>query len=69
MARREPDQFMTMGQASAAYDVSRITLWRAVRAGKLEAFESGRDRRERLLRRADIEAFVAPRPVGKKVAG
>ncbi len=51
---------LTMGQTAELLGVSRATLWRAIRAGRIEKVEiySGAFR----LRRADILALVGSRP-------
>jgi len=64
--------FLTLQEAADVMGVSRFKLWRLVRDGKLVAHQSERDRREKLVRRADVEAVIKPRPIAldpaKKVA-
>lgn len=55
-------EFMTIKQAAEALGVDRVTIWRRIRSGELEVFQSQVDRRERLVRRADIEAMLRPVP-------
>jgi excisionase family DNA binding protein len=64
------DSFMTLGEAAEALGVSRATLWRRVQAGEIIAFQSQRDRRQKLVRRSDIEALMKPTAIepGKEVA-
>lgn len=55
------DDFLTVADVAARLQVSRQTIWRWIRAGKLETYSSMRDQRERLIRVADVEALIAPR--------
>ena len=58
-----PGEFLTIQEAADEMKVSRVKLWRWIRDGKLVAHQSGRDLREKLVRRADIEALLAPTPI------
>ncbi len=60
------DEFMTIKEAAEVLGVSRVTIYRRVKAGELEAYQSRADRRERLVRRADIEALLRPEGVESK---
>ncbi|MDP9364858.1 MAG: helix-turn-helix domain-containing protein [Chloroflexota bacterium] len=66
------DEFVTMREAQEILGVSKFTMWRLVREGKLAAFQSEVDRREKLIRRSDLEGLRQPRPIpageAKKVA-
>jgi hypothetical protein len=55
------DEYVTMTEARDILDVSRFKLWQLVKEGKLETFRSELDRREKLIRRADLEALRQPR--------
>jgi len=57
------DEMLTLGQAAEEYGMSRQKLWRWVRAGRLVAYQGGRDLRERLVRRADLDRLFAPTPM------
>jgi excisionase family DNA binding protein len=57
------DEYLTVQQAAELMGVSRWTLWRRIRAGELRAYEAGIDRRVRLVKRADVEALMRPRPI------
>ncbi len=57
------NDFLTLQEAADLMGVSRFKLWRLVREGKLVAHQSERDRREKLVRRADIESLLTPRPI------
>lgn len=54
------NEFVTMAEAAEMLGVSKATMWRRVKSGEIEAFESQQDRRRKLVRRADIEALSAP---------
>lgn len=57
------DDFVTMKEAQEILGVSKFTVWRLVRDGKLTAYQSEVDRREKLVRRGDLEALRKPRPL------
>ena len=58
--------YLSLTAAAELMNVSRFTMWRLVKDGKLRVYESERDRREKLVRRADVEALVRPRPARTK---
>ncbi len=60
------DEYMTIKEAAKALGISRATIYRRVKAGELEAYQSRADRRERLVRRADIEALMRPETLESK---
>jgi excisionase family DNA binding protein len=51
------ENFMTLTAAAEALDVSRFKISRLIRDGDLQAFVSPLDRRQRLVRRSDVEAL------------
>ncbi len=51
------EQLMTLTEAAEALGVSRFKISRLVREGAIRAFVSPLDRRQRLVRRADVEAL------------
>jgi excisionase family DNA binding protein len=57
------DDFLTLQQAADLMRVHRITVWRLVRDGKLRMYKSETNRRVKLVKRADIEALMRPRPI------
>lgn len=57
------NEFMTINEAADRLGVTRITIWRRIKDGDLEAFQSQSDRRERLVRRAAVEALLRPTPI------
>ena len=66
------DDFLTLQQAADLMRVHRITVWRLVRGGKLRMYQSETNRRVKLVKRADVEALMRPRPIenaeGKEAA-
>ena len=54
------DEYMTIGEAATALDVTRTTIWRRIKGGALDVFQSQADQRERLVRRVDVEALKRP---------
>ena len=57
---RPPEGFLTMAQAQAALGISKPTLQRMVRAGRLEVYEDPRNQRVRLVRVGDVERLSQP---------
>ena len=57
------EEFVTMREAQEILGVSNFTVWQMVRDGRLQAFRSGVDRRKKLIRRADLDALMAPKPM------
>ncbi len=51
------DEFLTLTAAAELIDVSRFKISRLIRDGDLQAFVSPLDRRQRLVRRRDVEAL------------
>ncbi len=56
-------EFLTIQEAADEMKISRVKIWRWIRDGKLVAHQSGRDLREKLVRREDVEALLAPTPI------
>jgi excisionase family DNA binding protein len=53
---------MTLSQAAEHLGVTRYTIQRLMRSGEIQAFVSPLDRRQRLLRREDVERLREPVP-------
>lgn len=54
------NEFVTMAEAAEMMGISKATMWRRVKAGEIQAYESQVDRRRKLVRKRDIEAMIAP---------
>jgi excisionase family DNA binding protein len=50
-------ELLTLTEAAAALKVSRFKVSRLIRDGDLQAFVSPLDRRQRLVRRSDVDAL------------
>jgi excisionase family DNA binding protein len=57
------NEFLTVQQAAEFMGVHRITVWRLVRDGKLQTFQSESNRRVKLVKRSDVEALMRPSPI------
>ena len=57
------DDFVTMQQAATLLGVSYVTVWRMVKAGKLQTYSSPINRRVKLVKRADLAALMTPQPI------
>jgi len=57
------EEFVTMREAQEILGVSNFTIWQMVKDGRLATFRSDVDRRKKLIRRSDLEALLAPKPV------
>ena len=66
------DDFITLQEAADEFGVNRVKVWRWIKGGRLVAHQSGRDLREKLVRRSDVEELLKPTPLSigeaKKVA-
>lgn len=56
-----------MHEAQDILGVSKFTMWRLVKDGKLTAYQSEVDRREKLIRRADLAALRQPKPMPAQI--
>jgi excisionase family DNA binding protein len=56
-------EYLTVQEAAELMGVSRFTVWRRIRAGELPVYQSGVDRRARLVKRTDVEALMRPHAV------
>jgi excisionase family DNA binding protein len=59
------DEFLTMEQAAELMGVSWHTIHRRIKRGELLAYQSGTDKRLRLVKRADVEKLMKPRPIAR----
>ncbi len=57
-------EFVPMKEAAARVGLSELALRRRVQEGRLPAYENPVDRRRYLIRLADLDRFLEPKPVG-----
>ena len=64
--------YLTMQEAMRLLGISRQTIWRLVRDGKLQTYQLETNRRVKLVKRTDVEALMRPRLIeideGKEAA-
>ena len=58
--------FLNARQAARYLAVSPTTLYKLINAGTLTTFRSELNKRDRLVRRADLDRLKSPQPVGEK---
>lgn len=58
-----PGEYLTLNEAAELMNVSRATLWRRMREGELQTYQSAQDRRVRLVKRSEVEELMRPRPI------
>ncbi len=56
-------ELITMTEAAARLGVSRITLSRLARDGRFARYENPLDRRQRLVREAEVREALRPKPL------
>jgi len=57
----DTNEYVTMTEAQEILGVSRFKIWQLVKEGRLQTFRSDLDRREKLIRRSDLETIGQPR--------
>ena len=65
---RPPAGYLTMAQAQERLGISKPTLQRMVRAGRLATYADPRNRRVRLVKADDVERLTQPVPEQGKAA-
>jgi excisionase family DNA binding protein len=53
-------EFVTVQEAARILGMGRATFWRRLREGVMPVYRSERDRRVRLVKRADVERMRQP---------
>lgn len=61
----ERPEFANIQDAAERFGISRFKIWRLVKDGQLTIYQSALDRREKLIRLAELEALVTPRPIDR----
>ena len=64
----DTDVMLTITEAAVRAGVSRITVWRWVRDGKITAYTRGGDGRQKWLRAGDVDEMMRFRPVAPSIA-
>ncbi len=62
-------EYLTLGQAAEYSRVSRVTIWRMVKEGRLPAYQDPRDRRVKLVKREELDEALRPVPLKVEVEG
>ena len=62
------DDYLTLSEAAEYLGISRVTVWRRIREGQLATYQASTSRRQKLLRRADLDYLRRPRRV-KRAGG
>jgi excisionase family DNA binding protein len=60
--------YLTLTEAARRLGVSRWTLYRRIDDGALSVYRSDRDRRVKLVKRADVEALATPQIASRETA-
>lgn len=60
------DDYLTLSEAADYLRVSRVTVWRRICEGKLATYQASTSRREKLVRRQDLDELKRPRPVARR---
>ena len=55
-------EYLTIREAALYLDVTRVTIWRWTKVGRLAVYLDPSDNRTRLLRKDDIDKLRTPRP-------
>lgn len=66
--RQTPEGYLTMAEARARLEVSKMTMAKMVRAAGVDTYQDPRDARIKLLKVEDVERMGRPIPVGKVAA-
>jgi len=59
----ERPEFANIQTAAELFGTSRFTIWRFIKDGKIDVYQSEADRREKLIRLDDLERLIRPRLV------
>jgi excisionase family DNA binding protein len=58
------EEYLNAREAARYLGISPTTLYRLINTGTLATFRSELDKRERLVRRADLDRLKSPEPLG-----
>ena len=60
---RDQSKYLSLSEAAKYLGVSRVTVWRRIRDGTLASYQASTSRREKLVRRRDLDELRRPRQV------
>ena len=60
------DDFVSLTEAARIMGVSRWTIYRLIKSGRLPTYEYPANRNVTLVKRADLEALMTPRPIERE---
>lgn len=63
---RVNSEFLNAREAARYLGVSPTTLYKLINSGTLTTYRSEVNKRDRLMRRADLDRLKAPQPIGEK---
>lgn len=55
--------YLTIAEAAQYLGISRVTVWRRVRDGTLPTYQASASKREKLVKRRDLDTLRRPRRV------
>ncbi len=58
-----PEEYLNLVEAAKFSGVSRVKLWRMVKAGRVPVYADPRDGRVKLVKRDELEAALRPVPL------
>ena len=61
-----PNDFIPLAEAARRLGVSEFTVRRRIASGELPAWSNPRDKRSRLVRVADLDAYAVPRRIAPR---
>jgi len=63
------DEYLNLVEAARYLGISRMTLYKLIREGKLPTFQSDLHQAVRLVRRADLDQLRQPKPADTPTRG
>ena len=63
--KEHEEKYLTLSEAAEYLAVSRVTVWRRIRDGTLQAYQASTSRREKLVKREDLDELRRPHPLGR----
>ncbi len=63
---QDEEQYLNLTDAAEYLGVSRVTVWRRVRDGTLRTYRASASRREKLVKRTDLDHIRHPEPIRRE---